>query len=292
MVSQALTTVRCVSHSTRFVPSTNGVEAAVHDLGGDGPLLVFVHATGFHGRCYLPVAEALHDRFHCFGVDLRGHGDARTPEGLPMVWTGMGDDLGAAIRAVAGDEPVYGVGHSMGGAAIVLAEVANPSTFRSTWLFEPILPPSSMAMPEGENGLAGSARRRREVFESLDAAFERYASRPPFSMVDPVALRAYVDYGFEPLDDGTVRLKCRGATEADVFENSKNGGFERLAEFAPPTAVVMSGDGGFPAQLASEVARLMPDGELVAFDDLTHFGPFQDPPRMADAIAGFFLTST
>ncbi len=279
---------------TRFIPSTDGVKVAVHDLGGNqsgGPMLVFAHATGFHGRCYLPMAAALADRFHCIGVDLRGHGDARIPEGLSMDWKGMGEDLAAAVQAVAGTEPVHAFGHSMGGASVALAELDHPGMFASTWLFEPILPPTSAIKPEGEDSLADRARRRREIFDDFDSAFDRYASRPPFSMVDPAALRAYVDFGFEPLDDGTVRLKCRGATEAEVFDNSMNGAFERLENFAPRTAVVMSGDGGFPAQLAPEVAQRMPNGQLVMFDDLTHFGPFQDPPRIAEAVAAHLVDS-
>ena len=45
--------------------SSDGVELAIHDLGGEGPPLLFVHATGFHGRCYTRVAEQLGDIRHC-----------------------------------------------------------------------------------------------------------------------------------------------------------------------------------------------------------------------------------
>ena len=43
--------------------------------GGDHPILLVAHATGFHGRAYLPVAEHLAPPFHVFGLDFRGHGD-------------------------------------------------------------------------------------------------------------------------------------------------------------------------------------------------------------------------
>ena len=51
------------------VSSSDGVELAVHDLGGRGPTLLVSHATGFHGRCYLPVAAALADRFHTIAFE-------------------------------------------------------------------------------------------------------------------------------------------------------------------------------------------------------------------------------
>ena len=40
--------------SVHRVPSTDGVELAVYDYGGDGPTLLAGHATGFHGRGALP----------------------------------------------------------------------------------------------------------------------------------------------------------------------------------------------------------------------------------------------
>jgi len=49
--------------------STDGVELEVHDLGGDGPDLLLVHATGFHGRVWEPLAGHLNG-FHRWSVTL------------------------------------------------------------------------------------------------------------------------------------------------------------------------------------------------------------------------------
>ena len=61
------------------VPSSDGVTLAVHDLGGDGPPILLAHATGFHGRVWLPVATHLADA-HCWAPDLLGHGDSVVPD--------------------------------------------------------------------------------------------------------------------------------------------------------------------------------------------------------------------
>ena len=53
------------SDRPQHTASSDGVSVALHDLGGDGPPLVFVHATGFHGRCYRRIAERLSDVRHC-----------------------------------------------------------------------------------------------------------------------------------------------------------------------------------------------------------------------------------
>lgn len=44
--------------STTFVKKSTGVEIAVHSLGGNGPLLIFAPANGFHGRCYEPLVRS------------------------------------------------------------------------------------------------------------------------------------------------------------------------------------------------------------------------------------------
>jgi len=47
------------------VPSTGGVELAVHDLGGPpshtAPVVLFAHATGLNARVWEPMAAALRD---------------------------------------------------------------------------------------------------------------------------------------------------------------------------------------------------------------------------------------
>lgn len=273
-----------------YVKSTGGVEVALRDLGGDGPPLLISHATAFHGMCYSVLAEALSDHYHCWVVDLRGHGDSRYPLDVDLDWRLMGADLQAVVTHVGANEPFYGVGHSMGGVAIALAELDRPGLFRAAWLYEPVFFPVD-ALPEGENPMAEPARRRREVFESHDAVFESYASRPPFNNIDPVVLRAYVDHGFAAQSDGTVFIKCRGATEASVFEHFRSGAFERLSDLTIPVALGRGGDGGRPALVQDLVLDRLPNGELFEFDDLDHFGPFQDAARIADSIHEFFKAS-
>ena len=54
------------------VRTPDGIDVAVHDLGGTGPVLLFAHATGFHGRVWQPLADRLGDMFHCIAIDFRG----------------------------------------------------------------------------------------------------------------------------------------------------------------------------------------------------------------------------
>lgn len=268
------------------VPSSDGVTVALHDLGGEGPPLVVLHATGFHGRCYAPVADHLAHRFHVYAPDLRGHGDSAVPIDTDVAWEHMATDTLAVLDHLGFDEPVRFVGHSMGGAAVTLAELRRPGTVRAAWLYEPILfPPQPDLAIERANPLADLARRRREHFDSFGAAYDNYAGKGPFARFDPAALRAYVEHGFAPSDRG-VTLKCRGEQEARVFEGVDTSVFGRLGDAAPPMWIVGSGDGGGPAVIAPMVAEALPDARFVAWPDHSHFGPFEDPARAAAAVIG------
>ena len=54
-------------------------ELAVWEWPGEGPALLFAHATGFHGRCWDHIIR-MFPRRHCLAIDGRGHGRSGKPE--------------------------------------------------------------------------------------------------------------------------------------------------------------------------------------------------------------------
>lgn len=261
------------------VHSTDGVTIALHDLGGDGPPLIVCHATGFCGGAYLPFAAQLAADRHVWALDFRGHGDSTVPTGERFDWEGTADDLQAALGAIV-DEPIDAVGHSMGGAALMLAERRKPGTLRSAYLYEPIILTGAMTRPPGmENPMAEAARRRRSEFPSKAAALERYATKTPLGALNASALAAYVEHGFDELPDGTARLKLEPAHEAAVFEASGAATLDTLAGIDVPVAVAIGqaeGEMG-PAMWGPAVADALVNGRLLTFATLGHFGPLEDP---------------
>jgi pimeloyl-ACP methyl ester carboxylesterase len=276
--------------STHLVASTDGVELALHDLGGEGPPLLLCHPTGFHGMVWAPVAADLVGTYHVWAIDFRGHGDSSLPSLRSTAqgsvdWAGFGDDVLAVVDHLNATGPLAGAGHSMGGAALLAAEERRPGTFAGLWLFEPIVFPSLGRIRPSENPLANAARRRRATFPNRAAAVANYAAKPPLGGLHPAALEAYVQHGFRDLTDGTVGLKCLPETEAQIFEGgADNGVFSQLDKVKCLVTIAMSGDGGYPAQFAPTVAETVPDGRLEHHADLTHFGPMEDPATIAHAI--------
>ncbi len=203
----------------RDLPGHNAVSIRVWDYGGHGPPLMLAHCTGTVSRVWDPLVPPLLERFHVYAHDTRGHGDSGKPRGPgAYTWINTGHDLNAVIDALGLARPILGVGHSAGAAQIAYAEWLRPGTFSRVVLIDPIIGPAEFF--RADNPLAELARRRRDVFESRDAARARWASRPPLGDWDPRALDAYVNFGLRDREDGRVELKCPRDIEADTFAHS------------------------------------------------------------------------
>ena len=275
----------------------DGVGIAVYDFGGEGPDLLLVHATGFCAEPFGPLARELGGRFRCWALDLRGHGRSDRPHDGDFSWSGFATDVLAVIDHLGLDRP-FGVGHSCGGATVLLAEQARPGSFRSLYCFEPVvMPDAARARMAGQNPLADGARRRRETFPSADEAVANYASKPPYADLDPDALRLYVAGGFEvvPADEGgdgrAVRLRCRRQDEADTFTAAlAHDAFARLPDVRCPVTLSCGAetDAFGPRLMRADAARL-PDARIEVLPGMGHFGPLQDPPAVASAVIGSLI---
>jgi pimeloyl-ACP methyl ester carboxylesterase len=271
------------------VPSQDGVSLALWDLGGTGEPLVAVHATMLCGHLWAPLARQL-PAFRWWAPDLRAHGHTRTPADADLSWPAMAADVLATIDHL-GLEGVRGVGHSMGAAALLLAEMARPGTFSALWLYDPVVRPSpAPGEPVPDSVLAQGARRRRATFPSRRAAFDNYSSKPPLGSADPEALAAYVEWGFEELADGSVRLRCPPDVEATIYGfGAVHGAFERLDEVRCPVTVVHGHpEEDRPSVWAPQVVARLARGRELTVPELSHFGPLEDPGGMARSIADAF----
>ncbi|MDI2129785.1 alpha/beta fold hydrolase [Yinghuangia seranimata] len=248
---------------------------------------VFAHATGFHGRVWDPTVRRL-TGVDAHAVDLRGHGDTRMPEGYDFPWSAFGDDVLSVVDGLpteARDGEVVGVGHSCGGAALVLAEAARPGTFRSLWLYEPAAFPPPAAGQVQSNPLVEPTKRRRAVFPDRAEAYRNYASKPPMDAFAPEVLAAYVDHGFVDEGDG-VRLKCRPLDEAQVYVSSLVADvFEAMAKVHCPVVLVQGVE--TPSGRFGRLAEQFPNARLEVHPDLAHFGPLTHPERVAASIASW-----
>jgi pimeloyl-ACP methyl ester carboxylesterase len=274
----------------QWTGSSGGVQVALHDLGGRGPAVLLAHATGFAGRIWEPVAERL-EGYHCFALDTRTHGASITPPDASRSWHGVAEDLLAAVDAL----QLHGcaaAGHSMGAAALLLAELSRPGTFSRLYCYEPVTAPAVTDEPLRDYELADLTLRRRDRFASIEEARENFRSKAPFDVFTAASLEAYLRSCFVPVPTGgdEIELACPKADESELYRQGRaHGLFERLEAIATPVVVAAGAiEAGRPSSFAADVVARLGDARLVRHHDLGHFGPQQAPERIAaDIIAAW-----
>lgn len=274
----------------RSILTPDGLTLALHEHGGSGRPTLLAHATGLHGAVWEPLSAALGDAFERWALDFRAHGASTVPAGQPLPWTEMGGDVETVVDHLAvGPGRLLGIGHSMGGAALLLAEQARPGTFAGLWLFEPIAPPpAAMSALAGGNRLAEGAARRRPSFASHAEALANYASKPPLHTWRADALHAYVRHGFVLGEDGAAHLACRPADESQVFTGGGgHDAFARLGEVRCPVVVVCGEEPMGPAAFSEAIADGVPAGRLERHEHMGHFGPLEAPGILAASVTAF-----
>ncbi len=270
------------------IRSRDDTRIAGYELGGTGEVILIAHATGLCGPMYRSLAEELAPRFRMVAFDFRGHGDSGSAEDYS--WGRTAEDI-IAVAEFLSVGPVHAFGHSMGGASLLLAERSAPSTFASLFLFEPIVF-SSATRSDEQNVMADSARRRRVEFDSRADALYRFANKPPFDQIQVSGLAAYVEHGFAQDPHGRVRLKCLPEVEASLFEQGRVSRLEDVEGTTTPTVIAVGReDGDFgPARLGPPLANALPNGVLVRYGHMGHFGPLQDPWTIARDLGNHIAT--
>jgi len=89
------------------------------DWGADGrPAVVFLHGGGLNAHTWDRVCMELSKDFHCYAVDLRGHGDSEWSSTLDYSLDAHAADLIAFLDGLQ-ERAIVLVGHSLGGHAAI-----------------------------------------------------------------------------------------------------------------------------------------------------------------------------
>jgi pimeloyl-ACP methyl ester carboxylesterase len=280
----------------------NGIQLACFEWGrafaGAQPSVLLVHATGFHARVWDEVIRRLGPR-HAIAVDQRGHGRSEKLE--VRHWHDLSLDLAALVREL-GLEGAVGVGHSMGGHALVEAAAACPGAFRRLLLIDPVI-----ASPQGYTrggwradtlrGEPHPTSKRKNRFRSPAEMLERFRDRLPYSLFDPAVLRDYCEWGLLPAPDGDgYVLACPPEIEASVYATALTnpGVHASVRALEIPVTILRareaSGDLGVMDFTSSPtwpgLVRELPQGREVYLPDHTHFLPMEAPALVAAYVNG------
>lgn len=267
----------------------NGVRLHTLDWGGADNPIVILHATGFLGRIYAPIASALTRIGHVYSYDQRGHGDSGPAPDGQYNWQLTMEELAGFIAAM-GFRGVRAFGHSAGATAIGSLAYERPDLIARAVLAEPVIFESPNAPELGwRNPFIESTLKRRRVFDSVDAMFANFDNKPPFNTWDKSMLRDYCEFGTRLNSDGKRELKCKPEIEARLYETSRDfDGLGRIVR-APVPLLVLFGErsDSLGVMLADSIASKLAPGRVKKIADTGHFMPMEKPADIAQMAIDF-----
>jgi pimeloyl-ACP methyl ester carboxylesterase len=251
-------------------------------LPSAGMTVYFSHATSFCGAVWDPVRTRLED-VDTVAFDHPGHG-AGPPLETPVDWRVFGEFV-LDVTEPGG----IGVGHSMGAAALAMAQAADPAHFRAMLLIEPVMFPPPYSRDTKRDMVERAARRRR-TFQSRKEAADSFRDRGAFLGWDQAAFDGYIACGL--IGDGPVHLACDPVIESDIYGGSTDHDtWDRIVNIDVPV-LLMAGEQSdtIPPDLAREQAAQFVRAGVEIVTDAGHFLPMERPDLVAERVRRFVET--
>ncbi len=268
---------------------------AWHEWGARSgrPSLLLLHATGFHGRIWDAVVEALPADIHVLAPDFAGHGGSDRPPSIAD-WDALADDVTELLDQAGGR--VVGVGHSLGGYCLARMAATSPGRLARAVLVDPVILPPQAYDPSAPIGDAAAhpVARRRNRWDSAGAMAEAFASRPPYASWQRRVLDDYCAHGLRPATDGDgYELACPPVLEASCYMGAAHhDALSSVRAVACPVTVLRARVAERAGPLDFSVSPTWPalasafaDGRDMQWSDLSHFIPMEAPERLAALIA-------
>lgn len=183
----------------------------------------FAHANGIPGASYQPIFNRLKPH-QCFAIPRLGH-DARYS--CHDNWRELPEELIAYIQANA-NEPVLGVGHSLGSIVTFMAACKRPDLFRGVLMLDPPLFWGAMALGAklfkrigkiDDITPAGKSKFRRRNWVDRKTAVDYFGSKRLFQF-HPECFEAFCNSAVEEMGNGEVKLFFDVDVEVEIFRNT------------------------------------------------------------------------
>lgn len=184
----------------------------------------FSHANGFPAACYQPFFSHLSPHPISY-VPILGMGNYP----VKRSWRPLVDEIIADIEAKH-QEPVIGIGHSLGAVATFWAAIKRPDLFHQIIMMDPPLfgwklrtmmaISRTLGIQDRFVPIIRNAKKRRDHFESREEALTYFQPKYLFKEFPAKSLQAYIDHGLKPAASGGLELVIPKSLEAAVFASS------------------------------------------------------------------------
>jgi pimeloyl-ACP methyl ester carboxylesterase len=259
------------------------------------PIINLSYANGFPPETYARALQPLFKDYQVQSIHLRPLQGDTEPESLKR-WTQFGDDLLEGLDELT-DQPVIGIGHSVGAVATMYAAIMHPERFSKLVLIEPtMLSPILLLMLQivrmsGLNPRVGrieGALRRRRNWESKQAAFDNFKEKRLFQRWPEDVLWSYVESMTAPDQSGGVSLTWSPEWEAQIYRTLPTGVWSLPRKLKTPTLVIR-GDltETFTATSARIFKVLRPNTQMAIIKGAGHLIPQEKPDEVGKLIAEY-----
>eukprot|EP01125_Pyxidicula_operculata_P000632 TRINITY_DN10629_c0_g1_i1.p1 TRINITY_DN10629_c0_g1~~TRINITY_DN10629_c0_g1_i1.p1 ORF type:complete len:288 (-),score=23.29 TRINITY_DN10629_c0_g1_i1:77-940(-) len=213
-------------------------------------------------------------------MDLRGHGGSESSL-YDTVWWVHASDVALFSRYLKTKYRgnLVGVGHSMGGAVFVMAQLLG-APFSRLVLYEPVIfLPKFQKLPPPTP--ADLALKRKAMFSSKEEIITYLKSKDTFKNWDDDAIQGYANHGFVLINEGQNKglytLKLSPQKEAELFDGGPKAGTDsKLHELPKVPTTVLYGSNSFWSPFAKPLSKVW-DAKIVKLQDMDHFGPSVSP---------------
>ena len=260
-----------------------------------GPTLLFVHATGFHARVWDKIINSIGD-FHSVSIDQRGHGRSQK---LPIThWDEVVTDTEEFIEKLE-LENLIGVGHSMGGHALIGASATLGQSFKKIIAIDPVIPePNSFQeqnSPLFEDVTDHPIAKRRNEFSSVEEMMDRLRGKGSYGIFDPEIFKDYCKHGLLKNETGSgYHLACPPHIEASVYSSSRTNAkiYDSLEKIRFPVLIIRAKERQPGKQAMDfstsptwpELVKQFKNGKEIYFPDNTHFLPMEIPDKIIEIL--------
>lgn len=257
---------------------------------GDGPPLIFLHATGFMPWLWHPIARALADSYRIFAPSFCDHRETE-PEKGGLGWMTLAEDLSRFCGRLQLENPFL-VGHSMGATVSMMAHATCDLPAAGMVLIEPILlPPELYKHPISveQHPFASKAIRRTNFWRDRVEAKAYLHSRSLFQGWNEEMLELYLRYGISGDDDG-LRLTCSPRREAALFMGGMQYDPWPLLSRVSCPVLILEGEKSYNRELIDQnrIRSLLANCTHRWVEGAGHLIPMEKPQEVSRLIREFF----
>jgi len=269
----------------------NGTNIQYLYYPGNGPPLVFMHATGFLPWLWNPIAQKLCGEYSIIAPYFCDHREIHHNSG-GLSWLVLAEDLYRLCESL-GYNDLYMAGHSMGAVIVTFASWLLKQKKGKIILFEPIFLPENfygISIKAEQHPLASKSLKRLNFWKEYDQIKSYLRSRKLFRDWDEEMLDIYIKYGFIENDTGGFSLACSPQREASLFMGGlhKNP-WDILSEINVPVLIVEGAESDNRKFMnLKKAAEQIPHGKYHLLEDAGHLFPMEMPDETVKIINNFF----